>query len=335
MPGLFSLTSRTNWHSRGARARLAGGFLLSGLFLCLAFRKADISAVVSTLTSVQPLYLVPLLGLLFLSFFLRAWRWRFLMGPVKTIALHSLFSSTMVGFMANNLLPLRAGEVVRAYSLARKEGIAMGTSLATVVLDRLFDGLILSFCLLLLLLSLPFPPWLVQLNYLLLGLYLGGLGVLGFLAVKGRWDGFLSGRFHMVRHFISGLAVLRRRGQLLGVFLLSLALWLVSACFYFLLFFACHLSLPFFAALVLLVVVAIGVSLPAAPGHIGNFHYFAVLALSLFSVSREEALGFSLLAHVLQFVPVIVVGLVYAMREGAARLPPSPGQQEVRTVLTQ
>lgn len=310
------------------------GVGISLLFLYLALRGVDMGGVLASFATLQIVYLAPMMLVFLLSFVLRALRWRYLLGPVKVISVHSLFASTMIGFMANNVLPLRAGEVVRAYALARSEHISVSSSLATLAVERLLDGIVISLFLIALLFLFPFPPWLVNFNYVLLLLYGVGVGAgAGLLWMQARtnvWERGFSYFPSLVReriekiveNFASGLEVLRDGKQLIWIGVLSLVHWFLIALYYFLLFQACDLSLPFLAAIVLLVVLTFGIMLPAAPGYIGNFQYFTVIALSLFSVPKDQALGLSLVAHVGQFVPVTIIGLFYIIRQslGVAEL---------------
>jgi glycosyltransferase 2 family protein len=300
------------------KLRFIAGLVISLLCMYLALRGANLSEVIGMVSTIKFVYLLPMTASLVFAFIIRAIRWQFLLAPVKVVSVGSLFASTMIGFMANNVLPFRAGEIVRGYSISRNENISLSSSLASLVVERLFDGVVISLFMLPLLLFIAFPPWLVSFNYLLLLIYvvLGGAAIFLIWAraknyawlAKQRWE-------QVVRNFTAGLEVCASGKQVIWIGILSLAHWLVIGLYYYLLFLACSFSLSFLAAIVLVVIVAIGIMLPAAPGYVGNFQYFTVLALSLFSISREEALGYSLIAHAGQFIPVTVIGLLYFFRQ--------------------
>jgi uncharacterized protein (TIRG00374 family) len=148
-------------------------------------------------------------------------------------------------------------------------------------------------------------------------------------ANRDSWDGRFLNLFRLpqnirekigkvVCNFTDGLLALKNVRQVLWISILSIAHWLIIALYYYLLFQACGISLSFMAAITVLVVVTIGIMLPGAPGYVGNFQYFTVLALAFFSVSKEEALGFSLVAHAGQFIPVTAIGLLYLFRQSMA-----------------
>jgi len=296
------------------------GMVVSLLCGYLAVRGTNLSEAIASLSRVHLLSLLPATGVMLLTFLIRAYRWQILLQPVKAIPTSHLFASTMIGFMANNLLPLRAGEFVRAYAIARVADISASAAFATLVIERIFDGIALSSFLLFSLFTLSLPSWIIRVNYVFVGVYIVALvicGVLLFPGTKGkRWQPtWLPLRVrHALDNFVVGLDVLRNGSRLLWVSLASLVLWLVSALYYLLLFRGFGLVLSLEAAIILLGIVALGVALPAAPGFVGNYQYATVIALSLFAVPREEALGFSLFSHAAQFIPITAIGLLYLLR---------------------
>jgi uncharacterized protein (TIRG00374 family) len=191
---------------------------------------------------------------------------------------------------------------------------------ASLVIERLFDGMSISLFFLPLLFVIPLPGWLVSFNYLLLVVYALGAGGAVFLIWVGRkqfswlarrrWEGVL-------RNFTAGLEVCRNGKEVSASAVLSLAHWLAIAGYYYLFFLAFGFSLSFLAAVALVVIVSIGIMLPAAPGYVGNFQYFTVLGLAIFSIPQGQALAYSLVTHAGQFVPVTLVGLFYFFRQSA------------------
>lgn len=302
------------------KKRLLAGVVISLLCGYLAVRGIDLGEAFASLSRVHLLSLLPATGVLLLTYLIRAYRWQVLLQPIKTIPTSHLFASTMIGFMANNLLPLRAGEFVRAYAIARVADVSASAAFATLVIERVFDGIALSSFLLFSLFTLSLPSWVLRVNYVVVGVYIAVLVVCGILLSPGverkKWQpAWLPLRVRRaLDNFVIGLEVLRSGSRLLWVSITSLVLWLVAAGYYLLLFQAFGLALSLQAAIVLLGIVALGVTLPAAPGFVGNFQYFTVVALSLFAVPQEEALGFSLLSHAAQFIPITAIGLLYLLR---------------------
>jgi uncharacterized protein (TIRG00374 family) len=230
--------------------------------------------------------------------------------------------------MANNILPLRIGEVGKALILSNGERISLSATLATIVVERAFDGgVIAAFGLLLFFLPL-LPAWVQQATLVLFLCCFSTLLALAGLAfaknygsVKGLRTCLTNGTVgrklaEFIAHFATGAEVLRSTRAVVGVFILSVMLWGAHLPIFYSSLLALGLNLPFYAAVIVLVFTSIGVILPSAPGYVGTFQYFSVLALTVFSVSKELALSYAILAHLTQWVPVTLLGLIYAWRMG-------------------
>ena len=146
MEGLL-LTSRRLWL----------GFAVTGAFLAVLFLKIDLDGMRSALAEANYVYLLPAVLVYFASFYARAVRWRYVLGPFARVRANRLYPVIMVGYMANNVLPMRLGEVARSYYLSTREPVRASTALATVVIERVFDGLTLLFFLAAAALFLPVP----------------------------------------------------------------------------------------------------------------------------------------------------------------------------------
>ncbi|MDI6792445.1 MAG: lysylphosphatidylglycerol synthase transmembrane domain-containing protein [bacterium] len=307
------------------------GILLSVFFLWLALRGVNFEEMIDAIAKVSWWYLIPI-GLVTLGTFLvRALRWRYLLSYEKHIKLHSLFSYTIIGFMANNVFPLRIGELARAYIIGKKEGISKVRSLGTIVMERIFDGITLLLFLTLILVYHPgFPDWVKKMGLMLAPVFflaLGGLIVLEWHQdwilkfthwLTGHISPKLAGRIvEHLQSFIHGLAILRRVDHLLIAFFLSLVLWIVYAGIFHLALQAFHINhLPLYTALFVLTVTAFGVMLPSSPGFIGPFQYFCVKALILMGLEDKSlALSYAFFLHAVQYVLVTLVGLGYLWKE--------------------
>jgi uncharacterized protein (TIRG00374 family) len=295
------------------------GVAVSLAFLWVAARGVDLTELGSAFRQLRPVWLVPTFVLLFVRFWCTAVRWQLLLRPVKVVSVHRLFGVTMIGFMANNVLPARMGEIVRAYALAKAETLATSLSFATIVLERVFDGFTLLAFLVGGLFFLRPERWLIWSAVVSFCLYVAVLGGLLWLkrapglgrglarlpaSVRDRVAGLLGS-------FALGLDVLGDGRALTLVAGLSLFIWAVSAVTVWTMFAACSLDLPAHAAVVLLAIVAVAVALPSAPGFVGTFQAGTVAALGLFAVPESTAFSFSILYHALHYVPITVTGLVY------------------------
>jgi uncharacterized protein (TIRG00374 family) len=260
----------------------------------------------------------------------RAVRWGYLFPPGGRPS--HLFSATMIGYMANNVLPLRAGEIVRAYVVTRRGAESVWTSLATLVVERLLDALSLVLVLAGLILAISVPRELQWAALGFLAIDLAAMGALVAVAVApargraliarfaGRWPAIERKLAHVFETFVRGLVGVWTPRHGLPILVLSVLLWVVYALAVWIGLRAAQLPLPLTAAWAVLAFVALGVSLPSAPGFVGVFQVATVLALALFEVPRAEALSFSLIFHASQFVPITLAGWVFLIVEQVSLL---------------
>ena len=253
----------------------------------------------------------------------------------------------MIGYMANNVLPLRAGEVVRIYVLGRRireSGEMAGTQAfwlvtATLVVERVLDSLAIVLMLAVLVLTIPVPRVVELAAGVLFAIDVVGVSVLIAVAaapercrrlllrLTGRWPA--AARF-VVSAFDTGLRGLdgiRTLAHLPRLVAWTALVWLLPATAAWAMLRAVHLDLPFVAGWTVLAFVGIGISVPSAPGYVGVFHAAATAALEIFGVPRSTALAYALLYHASALVPITVVGWFYLLREhvslGEARRTPS------------
>lgn len=296
-----------------------GGSLV---FLWLAVRGVRLEELGETLGHVRGAWLLPVVASVFVRFWLTAIRWQLLLRPVRRIGVHRLFGVTMIGFMANNVLPARMGEFVRAYALGKSESLAAPLAFATIVLERVFDGFTLLLFLVGGLLFLRPEPWLVFSAAATFCLYLGVLAALVSLrgprglGLARRLLGWLpqaprTRALGLLDAFASGLGVLAHGRALVGAGLLSLLIWGVNAAGVHAMFLALTLDLPAHASFLLLAVIAVAVVVPSTPGYVGPFQAGTVFALALFAVPKASALSLSILYHAANYIPITAVGLAY------------------------
>jgi len=311
--------------------KLALCLAISGVCLYLAVRGIDFARAVQELKKSSTAPIFGAVAFLFVSYWIRAYRWRYLLAPIKDIAVGPLFRSTVIGFMGNYLLPFRAGEIMRAVSIGQTQQISKSAALGSIVLERVFDGVVISLTPFIVVAAVELPPWVTRVNFGLLTLYI--IGLVGLvIATRRGWTelwiykamvlmpmGFGQRVRPIATEFLQGMKGINYIGALLPVCLLSFACWFFHGLYFFLLFHALDLELSFWTALIIQMVIGLGVILPAAPGYVGNFEYFTVLALALFGVTHEMAFAYALLAHICQFVSVTVVGLSFVVGTGFRR----------------
>jgi uncharacterized membrane protein YbhN (UPF0104 family) len=226
-----------------------------------------------------------------------------MLAPLRAIRLQRLCRYNLALYAANNLLPARAGELVRIELLRSREGVPPSASLAVATVEKVLDAIAL------LLLALPLPlilavPRSVALAIgVLAGGGLAGLAAIWALATWGDRAGGLLGRI------AQGAKVVRRRRTLARALGWSLLSHLIDAVSIALCLLAADLHLPWAASLLILLSVTLVLTLPSAPAGVGSLELGAVAALEVLGVDPSRALAFALVYHAMQVVPVTLLGL--------------------------
>ncbi len=310
------------------RLQVLFSFLVSGVCLYLAFKNVDWSETWLALKAANYLYILGTVAVTIGSIWIRAYRWKFMLDPVKKIPASGLFSSTMIGFMANNVLPARLGEFVRAYAVGRQFQLSKSAAFATIVIERAFDLVTLVLCLGVVLLLVQLNPKIQFMGAFAIVVCILMFGVLVFFrqrrdVVSRIADGLMKrlpegarGRgSKFVHSFIDGLEVLARGQHLLAILVLSLVMWASVALSMELTIRAFSLEVPYYASLVLLVVVSLGLMIPSGPGFAGTFEAATIWALMRFDgVTNDQAASYAIMFHATQFFPITALGLYYLWR---------------------
>lgn len=298
------------------------GILFSSFFAYFALKGINTSELRVSLKQADYCYLVPIFLLSIFILYLRSYRWGIILNPLEKINQRILFPVTAVGLMAVVLFPIRIGEVVRPYLVSKRSEVHMTPALGTIVVERVFDGLTLMLFLLLIAFFIELPRWAYQAGLSVLIFFMAILLFLILLISKRDFSlkciGFIVKRFpenvagylmRILTSFVDGLRVLPDTKSIVLVVFLSILVWLSMGFCIYLLFHSFHFSLPPIAAYVILVLTALGIMVPTAPGFLGNFHLFCVIGLGLFGISKTEALSFAILLHFIQIGLVAIIGL--------------------------
>lgn len=323
--------------------------LLIGLIIILlssyyAFKNVSFAELSKALLSVQYIYLLPAIFLVGMSFLFRAMRWRYLVGSIKEVKTVNLFSPLMVGFMGN-ILPARAGELIRAYLLGKKEGISFSASFATIFIERLLDmGMVLLLLLWVLLFKAEvFAPGNGGNNHQLMG-YMINFGWISFfgcvviflfsalLQYKNDWAMKIVGLcvkplphkwgekiVRLVNSFTEGLKVLKDKRGFFASIILSFLVWAVIILSYYPLYQAFEIEniLPVIPSLIILsLAIDIFIVLFPTPGFLGAFQAACVVALhEIFGVPKAIAVSYGIVAWLVSMGFVITVGLIFVVKD--------------------
>jgi len=324
---------------RGHGMKTVIGFVLTVLLLWWVLRDVSVREVWQRIHEADPWLLAGAVLAATFSFVLRALRWRVLLAPsFPGSRFVPRFGATCIGFAVNNLLPARLGEFARAYALSRTEGLNIGASVASLVAERIFDGLVLAF-LLFVTISLPGFP-LGEGSTALLIRRTANFGALAFgiafvvLWLAARNSGRtvrlferLSGRLfsptlaeratRLVEGFLSGLGALHDTATFIRALGWSLVVWLDLSVSIWLGLLAFDIAAPgLTGAIFLQSVVAFAVAAPSSPGFFGVFEAASRLGLGVYDVPATETVSFATSYHVLTFLPVTVLGLWFIRHFG-------------------
>lgn len=273
-----------------------------------------------------------------LTYVLRALRWQYLLLPIGPTRFREAFRTTVIGFAANTVLPLRAGEMVRPYLLARREGLSVAATFTTIIIERILD--LVTVLVFFGLFVLFFDPGLDRVNGALyqtvkFGGLMGAAGAGGVLLVLAlnaarpalvhRLIDFflrpLPERFRtklaaLIYGLLDGLAVTRDPLRLAQAIALSVPLWLSIAGGIWMAMLAFHMTVPFTASFLIMTLLVVGVAAPT-PGAVGGFHAaFRYGATVFYGVDNDRAVGAALVLHAASFVPVTLLGGLFMMQDG-------------------
>ena len=315
------------------------GIAISAALLAFALRGVDLHEVMREIGRARPIWFLAAVFAATAVFLVRAWRWKPLLQPMLPDSpLYPRFAATTIGFMANNILPVRIGEFARAFALSRMQPVSVAASFGSVAVERLFDGLTIVL-LLVISIALPGFPGTATVDGVEVGALLrlfmtpfvaAGVALLAMViwprqavrVFERTVARVLPRRLRRpvvdaLEAFLAGLAVLRAPTLILRVSLWSLGLWLLNALSFWLAFRAFGIPVGFGGALFLQSLIAIMVAAPSAPGFFGPYEAAVKIGLvGLWGVEANKALGFAIGFHIGSFIPVTVIGLYFAWRLG-------------------
>ncbi len=303
------------------------GLAVAVICLYFVFKGIAFGVLFHTLRHGKVAWIMLALVLYTFGYILRTIRWAILLEPVKPIAASSLFAPMAIGYFANNVLPFRVGELVRAHVTGKKFHISRTASLGTILLERLCDTLsfLTTFCVVAL--FFPFPA-LVEKGAMVLAtgcfLVIGGLIFMTrHRSLFDRWvHRFVSSTtwrnkfFGVINKFSEGVGGIKNARYVVMALLLSLIVWVIEGTFLFLMARAFSVPLGYPQSFFVLFFMGLAVTLPQAPGYVGTLELFGVTALGLLSVPKQLGLSLILAVHGTQFIFVLVLGIWALWSEG-------------------
>ncbi|MBW8009950.1 MAG: flippase-like domain-containing protein [Chloroflexi bacterium] len=314
------------------------GVLISITFLYAALNGLELSDFWEKVQGANYWWIIPGVLVYFMAVWARSWRWHYMLRPLKDIPTKAMFPIVTIGYMGNNVYPARAGEVLRAVVLKRREGVPISASLATIIVERVFDGVVmLSF---------------VFLNLGELARFSGEAGLIGEVTIQdiALWSTvffvialvvFLTAamfpsltkqllawffRFVPARYrdrglalssrFLDGLESLRSPKDALMIFITSLVIWLLETVKFWFVMQAFNFEVSFFTLMLVNGVANLATTIPSAPGYVGPFDAAIIAVLEGFSISTAQAAAYALVLHVALWLPITALGAICLGREG-------------------
>jgi len=306
--------------------------------LAVFLRNADLGRVWASVTAARPDFLLLALAVTCGTFIVRAERWQYLLGPLGPTRFSTVFRTTVIGFAASAVLPARAGEVIRPYLLARREGLSATAAFATIVVERILD--LVAVLLLMAAFLIWFDPGLESRDSAVFqAIRFGGLvmapvavatlAVMFFMAGHPErlhaWvlkaEAVLPARIAAViarfaQTFAEGFAVVRSPGRLVAAIAWSIVLWIAIAAGIWAVSVAFGIAMPFTGAWLMLAPLVVGVAVPT-PGGVGGFHEaYRIGATGFFGADNDIAVGAAIVLHAISVGPVIIVGLLFILQDG-------------------
>lgn len=330
------------------RWQLWVGIIISAVLLYLALRGLKLAEVWESIKTARYIWLLPGIAIYFMGVWVRSWRWHYMLRPLKKIPTRTMFPIVTIGYMGNNIYPARAGEVLRAVILKQREDVPVSASLATVIVERVFDGVVM----------LAF----VFLNLGELAKLTTDSGIIGNIQQVALWgaivfitallvfllaamfpqytqkiaDWFIQ-RFMPVRlrektsqitsRFLTGLESLRSPQEALMIFFTSVIIWLFETGKYWFVMHAFNFEVSFFALMLMNGIVNLATTIPSAPGYLGTFDAPGIALLSAYGVPPEIATSYTLVLHAALWFPITALGAYYYLRQ-----PLRWGSKEVKTI---
>ncbi len=303
------------------------GLGVSVLFLALLLRQVDGHELATALEEMQPAWLVAAFAVELAALWFRALRWRFILDSSVRVKTSDAFSVVIIGYAANNLLPVRAGELVRAQLLHDSHGASRMGTLGTIVVERIFDGLILALFLAGTIALAGGSDFLRVVAALMTAGFVVGTIVLALLAMQPAGSDIWTVRLLRlapmrirprarvwVGSFVAGLAGLRGANAWTRVIAATVVSWGLETVAYWMVGIGFGLSLDLPLYLAVCGAANLAIAAPSTAGGVGPFEFFAQKALTAFGVTTAAATVYALVLHALLLIPVVLLGIALLWR---------------------
>ncbi len=315
---------RINW-------QLVVSIVVSLVFLILAIKGVNFSQAWTAVKTMDPVVTIFAILVSIATLMAKAARWQVIYAPRRKLSFQRSFSILMIGLWANAFLPLRVGEILRAFLLGEVEQESKTFALGTIFLEKLADLVMLAIALAILLTQLVIPKWVWESwvsTFLVVGVLIAAvwalvvyhqplLNLLKIILSKlmPRWQNRIIA---ITNEGMNSLQMLKQPKQVFAISVWSIIIWFLSVYNFSVLFTAFGLDLSFWVAIFIVIVLQLGVAIPSSPGKIGVFHYLVVIGLSIFGIPKDIGLTVGVVSHLMIYAPIALLGLFYLWHENLA-----------------
>ena len=304
--------------------KLLIGIIVSSILIYFSIKGIEFDKIFMGMNKAKYAFLIPVVLLVLCISFLKSFRWGIILSPMEKISQKKLYPITCVGLMAIVLIPMRIGELMRPYLLKRKSHIPLSSALGTIYIEKVFDSLMLLLIMFFIIFSSNLPGWVLKAGYSFLITFVILVCLMFTLYFKtqislklirpllNKFPQKINMRIEQfVKNFVDGFKIISSPKRFVYTLLLSILIWLFSALAIYSISCFQNLQLPLLSSFVVLFITTIGLSLPSAPGFLGNFQFACIMALSMFNLPKSDALAFSMVFYFFGICINIFLGLVF------------------------
>jgi len=306
--------------------KVLAGILLSAAGLYIGFRKFDGAAFMASLRQTNLWLFLLAMALMVFTVFLRAWRWKYLIMPLKKIPMKHLFASEMICYFGNNVFPLRFGELLRCYALNQSTGLSSVSIFGTVVVERIID--VITFFVIMLITIFVFPglPEMIRHGGIIAVFIILLVGILVYILEmkKTTIRKFVNQWTNKSKHgmkildifnrFRQGLTTLRKTPHLGMIALQSATIWSICIFINWIVGVSLDTQFSLYEVLLIFFVTSAIISVPSAPGYVGTYHAGAIGILVFLGVELSKAQAIAVILHAVGFISLTSIGLLYFLR---------------------
>ncbi|MDR3071379.1 MAG: flippase-like domain-containing protein [Endomicrobium sp.] len=299
--------------------KISLGIFVSGVFMCLILRHINLRNSLEFIGNINYFAFIPAVFIYAFTYILRSVRYYFIILPLKKTCIMANFPYTVLGFFANNVLPLRLGELIRAKTTGERFSISRASALATIVMERIFDVFALALLFFVTIFFMSFPEFIKKSFYILTTCLVICLVLFYIMLTYEKKILTILSKISLakiiklvmtkfVHKFTTGLIVLKNPTILIKIFIISVIIWIVEALCLVVVAYACGIQLSILGAIFTVIIIGVGAVIPAAPGYFGAFELMGVLALYTIGIDKNIGFACTVIYHLLQLIVIFILG---------------------------